>query len=96
MHTSEANTVAPLPLPEEPPAASCAVVFLRSPVCLADARPLPSVAAAEAGAQRGLRRVLGHASALRGPPFLRAGPTVAVDCFLFVLFLLFHTLVYRF
>ena len=39
----EANTLAPLPSPEEPPAASCAVVFLRSPVSLADARvPLVS------------------------------------------------------
>ena len=33
----EAKPLAPLPSPEEPPAASCAVVFLRSPVCLADA-----------------------------------------------------------
>ena len=32
----EANTLAPLPSPEEPPAASCVVVFLRSPISLTD------------------------------------------------------------
>ena len=44
--------------------------------------PLPSVTVAEAGAQRGPRRCLGRASVARGPPFLWAGPTVAVNCFL--------------
>ena len=37
----EVNTLAPLPSPEEPPAVSYAVVFLRSPVCLTDARAPP-------------------------------------------------------
>ena len=52
-----------------------------------------SAAEAEAGAQRGLRRVLGHASALRGPSFLRAGPTAAVIYFLICFALLFHRFV---
>ena len=51
----EANTLAPLPSPEEPLEASCAVVFLRSPVSLTDTRVPLSVAAAEEAAS------LGHA-----------------------------------
>ena len=75
MHTSELTVVAPLPSPEKPPATNYAAV--RSfPLSVSLTRgPLSSVAAAEAGAQRGLCRVLGRASALRGPLFLRAGPT---------------------
>ena len=46
----EAKTLAPLPSPEEPPVASCAVVFLRSPVSLTDTRVPLSVAAAEEAA----------------------------------------------
>ena len=92
----EANTLAPMASPELPPATSCAAVLSSSPACLSVSRgPLVS-SRAQAGAQRGPRRCLGRASALRGPPFLRAGPTVAVIVFLFVLFLLFHRLVYRF
>ena len=49
----EANTLAPLPSPEEPPAASCAVVFLRSPVSLTDTRVPLSVVAAEEAASLG-------------------------------------------
>ena len=40
MRTGEVTAVAPLTSPEEPPATSCAVVFLRSPVCLAVVRVL--------------------------------------------------------
>ena len=49
----EANTLAPLPSPEEPPTASCAVVFLRSPVSLTDTWVPLSVAAAEEAASLG-------------------------------------------
>ena len=52
-----------------------------------------SAAEAEAGAQRGPRRVLGRACMLRGPLFLRAGPTVAEFCFLICFVLLFHRFV---
>ena len=89
MRTSELTVVAPLPSPEKPPATNYAAV--RSfPLSVSLTRgPLPSVAVAEAGAQRGPRRILGRASALRGPPFLRTGPTVAVDgfliCFVFII-----------
>ena len=38
MRTGKANVVAPLTSPEEPPATSYAIVFLRSPVYLAVAR----------------------------------------------------------
>ena len=44
--------------------------------------PSLSAAEAQAGVQRGPRRVLGRACTLRGPLFLRAGPTVAEFCFL--------------
>ena len=75
MRTSELTVVAPLPSPEKPPAMNYAAV--RSfPLSVSLTRgPLPSVAAAEAGAQRGPRRCLGRASVARGPPFPRAGPT---------------------
>ena len=52
-----------------------------------------SAAEAEAGAQHGLRHVLGHACMLHGPLFLRAGPTVAEFCFLICFVLLFHRFV---
>ena len=82
MRMSELTVVAPLPSPEKPPVTNYAVV--RSfPLSVSLTRgPLPSVAAAEAGAQRGPRRCLGRANVARGPPFLRADPTVAVICFL--------------
>ena len=38
VHLGEANTLAPLPSPEEPPAACCAVAVLRSPTYLAVTR----------------------------------------------------------
>ena len=53
-----------------------------SPASLSDARASLSAAMAEAGAQRGPRHCLGRASVARGPPFLRAGPAVAVICFI--------------
>ena len=68
--------------PEESPSASSTVVEAASPVSLPDAR-VPAVSHRGSGETlAGLRRVLGRASALRGPLFLRAGPTVAVICFL--------------
>ena len=68
MRMSELTVVAPLPSPKKPPATNYAVV--RSfPLTVSLTRgPLPSVAAAEVGAQRGPRRCLGHASVARGPP----------------------------
>ena len=78
----EANTLAPLPSPEEPPAASCVVVFLRSPVSLTDTRVPLLVAAAEEAASLGHAEWLGHLRTRHGPPFLWAGPTVAEFCFL--------------
>ena len=82
MCTSELTVVAPLPSPEKPLAMNYAAV--RSfPLSVSLTRgPLPSVAAAEAGAQHGPRRCLGRASVVRGPLFLRASPTVVVICFL--------------
>ena len=93
MRMNELTIVAPLPSPEKPPATNYAAV--RSfPLSVSLTRgPLSSVAAAEAGAQRGPRRVLGRASALRGPPFPRAGPTsVKWFPYLFCLFC-FHRFV---
>ena len=68
MHTSELTIVAPLPSPEKPPAMNYAAV--RSfPLSVSLTRgPLPSVAAAEAGAQRGPHHCLGRASVAHGPP----------------------------
>ena len=82
MRNDETSTDAPLTSPKEPPVTNYAVV--RSfPLSVSLTRgPLSSVAAAEAGAQRGPRRCLGRASVARGPPFPRASPTVAVICFL--------------
>ena len=57
MRTGMANLVAPLTSPEEPPAMSCTVVFLPSPVCLSVAwGPLVS-RRVEGGSRRGPRRV---------------------------------------
>ena len=73
MHTSELTVVAPLPSPEKPPVTN--YVAVRSfPLSVSLTRgPLPSVTAAEVGAQRGPRRCLGRASIARGPPFPWAG-----------------------
>ena len=61
-----------------------------------------SAAEAEAGASLGRavclgrwRRVLGHASVVRGPSFLRAGPVAVRFSFLFCL-TVFHSFGYRF
>ena len=63
MRIDETSTDAPLTSPEEPPATSYAVVFLRSPVCFSVTwGPLVS-RRAEGGSQRGLCRILGRASA---------------------------------
>ena len=68
--------------PEESPSASSTVAEAASPVSLPDAR-VPAVSHRGSGESlAGLRRVLGRASALHGPLFLRSGPTVAVTCFL--------------
>ena len=93
MRMNELTIVAPLPSPEKPPATT--YVAVRSiPLSVSLTRgPLLSVAAAKAGAQRGPRRVLGRACMLRGPLFLRAGPTVAEFCFLICFVLLFHRFV---
>ena len=57
MCTGEVTAVAPLTSPEEPPATSCAVVFLPSPICLSVAwGPLVSHRA-KGRSQPGLRRV---------------------------------------
>ena len=73
MRTGEANTLAPMALPELPPATSYAVVPSSSPVCLAVLQdPLVSHRA-QAGAGRGPRRVLGYGRVLRGPLSL-SGP----------------------
>ena len=78
---------------EESPSASSTVAEAASPVSLPDAR-VPAVSRRGSGESlAGLRRVLGRASALRGPLFLRAGPTVAVIVFLSCFALLFHRFV---
>ena len=74
MRTSELTVVAPLPSPEKPPATNYAAVRSFPLSVLLTRGPLSSVTAAEAGAQRGPRRCLGHASVARGPPFPWAGP----------------------
>ena len=51
MRIDETSTDAPLTSPEEPPATSYAVVFLRSPVCLAVARAPFVSRRAEGGSQ---------------------------------------------
>ena len=93
MRTSELTIVAPLPSLEKPPAMNYAAV--RSFPLFPSLTRGPSLSAAEAqaGVQRGPRRVLGHACTLRGPLFLRAGPTVAEFCFLICFVLLFHRFV---
>ena len=68
MRTSELTVVAPLPSPEKPPATNYVVVRSFPLIVSLTRGPLPSVAAAEAGAQHGRRRCLGRASVARGPP----------------------------
>ena len=93
MRASMTNTVDPLVSPEEPPAVNYAAV--RSFPLFPSLTRGPSLSAAEAqaGVQRGPRRVLGRACMLCGPLFLRAGPTVAEFCFLICFVLLFHRFV---
>ena len=80
------NKLAPLPSPEKPPATNYAVV--RSvPLSVSPTRgPLPSVAAAEVGAQRGLRHVLGRASAYSWAAVSSGRPNISEMVSLFVLF----------
>ena len=96
MHTSELTIVAPLPSPEKPPATNYAAV--RSfPLSVSLTRgPLPSVAAAEAGAQRGPRRCLGRASACSWAAVSSGRPNSSESIFLFLFVLLFHRIVYNF
>ena len=86
------NTVDPLVSPEEPPAVNYAVV--RSFPLFPSLTRGPSLSAAEAqaGVQRGLRRILGRASVLCGPPFPRAGPT-SVKWFPYFCLFCFHRIV---
>ena len=56
MRTDEVNIVALLDSPEEPPATSYAIVFLRSPICLSVARVPHVIRRPQAGARPGLRR----------------------------------------
>ena len=93
MRMGVGNTSVPSSSPEMSPMTIYAAALFSSLSVSLTRGPLLSVAVAEAGAQRGPRRVLGHASALRGPPFLRSGPTVAVICFLICFALLFHRFV---
>ena len=69
MRTSELTIVAPLPSLEKPPAMNYAAVRSFPLSVSLTRRPLPSVAVAEAGAQRGPLHCLGRASVARGPPF---------------------------
>ena len=98
MHTGEVNAVAPLASPEESPATSYAVVFLRSPACVAVAR-VPFVSRCRrSGSQPRPRRSGLRRSGLRwrrlrmrcGPPDL-FGPAQQVELgfqihFCFILF----------
>jgi len=94
VRASMTNTVDPLVSPEEPPAVNYSAVRSFPLFPSLTRGPSLSAAEAEAGAQRGPRRVLGRACTLRGPLFLRAGPTVAEFCFLICFVLLFHRLMY--
>ena len=82
MRLGEVNTLAPLPSPEKPPATNYATGRSSSPISLTDARVPLSVAAAEEAASLGHAEWLGRLRTRHGPPFLRAGPTVAEICFL--------------
>ena len=87
------NTVDPLVSPEEPPAVNYAAVRPFPLFPSLTRGPSLSAAEAQAGVQRGLRRVLGRACTLRGPLFRRASPTaVAAICFLFCLLCYFTAL----
>jgi len=90
------NTTVPSSSPEKPPAASYATGRRSSPVSLADARALPVSVVAEAGASLGRAASWAAPARIRGPPFLRAGPTAAVIYFLILFALLFHRIVLLF
>ena len=87
------NKLAPLPSPEKPPATNYAVV--RSvPLSVSPTRgPLPSVVAAQAGVQRGPRRVLGRASTCSRAAVLSDRPNSGFDLFLICFAVLFHIFV---
>ena len=72
----------PHPSPEKPPAANCATAVPPPLFSLTGARGPLSVAAAKEAASLGRAEWLGRLRTRHGPPFLRAGPTVAVICFL--------------
>ena len=82
MRMSKANKLAPLPSLEKPPAANYATGRSSSPASLTDVRVHLSVAAAEEATSLGRAEWLGHLRTRHGPPFLRAGPTVAEFYFL--------------
>ena len=81
MRTSELTIVAPLPSPEKPPAMNYAAV--RSfPLTVSLKRgPLPSVAAAEAGAQCGPRQCASWATVPSGRPNSGCGLFSYLFCF---------------
>ena len=67
-----------------------------SPVSLTDARVPLLVAAAKEAASLGRAEWLGHLRTRHGSPFLRAGPTVAVICFLILFCFNYFTDLYRY
>ena len=88
------NTTVPTSSPEEPPAASYATDRRSSPVSLTDERALPVSVVAEAGAQRGPRRVGPRQRVSRGPPFLGLARVGLSVVFLFCFVYLFHRFMY--